>query len=255
MQNNEGSDILYHFYGVMLNNPVTIKDGMNYVKLRMYVSSPLASAEIRFYRSDRTNQQVEPDVWYDDVKTIETNKWVDVYLEVSKFALDGKFAGYKSMCASEGTVGGKIYVDSISLTDVNGTKIVLAGSTISYPGFGNAWNNGATMTDNVVDLPGGTSYACAKITFASPVDVTGKTAILITLRANVAPCRIAMFKHSRTAPDALDYYYDNCPANESVTMTVNISEFVEDGTLKGFMIALWGDAADVNVVIERVVVV
>lgn len=255
MQNNEGSDILYHFYGVMLNNPVTIKDGMNYVKLRMYVSSPLASAEIRFYRSDRTNQQVEPGVWFDDVKTIETNKWVDVYLEVSKFAVDGKFAGYKSMCATEGTVGGKIYVDSISLTDVNGTKIVLAGSTISYPGFGNAWNNGATMTDNVVDLPGGTSYACAKITFASPVDVTGKTAILITMRANVAPCRIAMFKHSRTAPDALDYYYDNCPANESVTMTVNISEFVEDGTLKGFMIALWGDAADVNVVIERVVVV
>ena len=124
MKNNETSDILYHFYGVMLNNPVTIKDGMKYVKLRMYVYSPLASAEIRFYRSDRTNQEVAPGVWFDDVKTIETNKWVNVYLEVSKFAVDGKFAGYKSMCASTGTVGGKIYVDSIALTDKTELKSI-----------------------------------------------------------------------------------------------------------------------------------
>lgn len=111
------------------------------------------------------------------------------------------------------------------------------------------------MTGNFIDLPGGTSYACAKITFASPVNITNETSILITLRANVAPCRIAILKYSRTTTDALDYFYDGCPANESVTMTVNISEFIEDGTLKGFTIALWGDAADVNIVIERVAVV
>ena len=240
---------------ISIKDAIKVKNNFNYIRLRMYVKSSGTNAtELRFYRSDRTNHQVETNVYYDAVANVAVNAWVNVYVPVKSFAINGKVNGIKIGAVGQTSVSG-IYIDDLTITKVQGTEVSLNGSQIGYPGFGNQWNDGTAVTKDYIELTNGGSYSAAKITFAAPVTVTTEKSMVITLSANVKPCRIAIFKYSKTAADVLDYYYDNCPANESVTMTIGISQFVENGVLNGFTIALWGDASGIDVTIEGVIVV
>lgn len=101
---------------VTLKNTLTALEGFNYIKIRMYVEASDSSASFRFYRSDRTNHQVEQGVWFDATSSVETNKWVDVYLNASKFTVDGKIEGFKIGLFASVDV---IYIDSIAITATN----------------------------------------------------------------------------------------------------------------------------------------
>ncbi len=113
-------DMWAHAANITLNNPVTVKDGMNYVRVRVYISYSTENVNLRFYRSDRTNHQVEKDVWSDYEVGVATNGWVNVYLPVSKFAVDGKINGFKFGCFTNTGDNAAIYIDNISITDIIG---------------------------------------------------------------------------------------------------------------------------------------
>ncbi|HBK01888.1 MAG TPA: hypothetical protein DDY77_02505, partial [Clostridiales bacterium] len=169
-------DMFAHAANITLNNPVTVKDGMNYVRVRFYVSySAAESLNLRFYRSDRTNHEVETGVWFDYAADVATNGWVNVYLPVSKFAVDGQISGFKFGCFTNTGDNAEIYIDDITIVDIAGTKATLNGGTVSYPAgipgnpFGCTDSTATTITSDSWEITGGNDYCNAMITFAAPL--------------------------------------------------------------------------------------
>ncbi len=153
---NDENGMESHAASITLNESIIVADGLNYIKVRMYMESTvITSMGLRFYRSDRTNHQVETDVWNDAEATLSANVWTNVYLDVAKFAVDGKIDGFKFGVFTAGDA--TVYIDYISgetnaytLGEViEMDKITASGLVVSTFGLSNIWNinNNYTTTD------------------------------------------------------------------------------------------------------------
>ncbi len=248
-RNNENG-MYAHMASIMLNEAISNKAGFNYIKLRLYASSTAATFSIRFYRSDRTNHQVESNVWMDASADIATNKWVDVYLDASKFMVDGKFSGlYFGVFTSADNA--TLYLDYISGTDAQGEKVDLTGASFKKPSVGNTWCENLTLSGTSFTLTNGTSYSNANLVFAAPVDVTGASYINICLRKS-HNLNVNFFnsqgQHKATCEGENGY-------NEYIVVSLPVADFAVDGTFASISIGAWGDVSDFTLDIAYISVV
>lgn len=263
IRNYNGSmygDMFAHASNITLNSPITVKDGMNYVRVRFYVSySAAESLNFRFYRSDRTKHEVETGVWFDYTTDVATNGWVNVYLPVSNFAVDGKINGFKFGCFTSTGDNAEIYIDDITIVDIAGTKATLNGGTVSYPAGipGNPFDctnsTATTITSDSWEITGGNDYCNAMITFATPLKITTEKSILVRFRMSKTMDSgfIAFFNADKEHKAS---YTDGYPVDDYVTVTLNLSDFATDGELKGLSIGLWGSASNVTVYLDYIAI-
>lgn len=171
--NEEGMNA--HGATVTFNEPLSVQSGLNFVKLRMYAkveSGTLDSLSLRFYRSDRTSHQVEPDVWMDASAAVATNEWVNIYLDVTKFTVGGKVSGFKFGVFTAGDV--TLYIDGYS-GESNAYTLgddMVESAAFSISGapsdFGTVWGTLTSETVQASDL--GVSGASGNVLKLSHVE-------------------------------------------------------------------------------------
>lgn len=242
--NGAYGDMFAHAATVTLDNSVKVRGNMNYVRIRFYASySEAERLNLRFYRSNRTNHQVESDVWFDYSTDIATNEWVNVYLPVASFAVDGKINGFRFGCFTntEGNAA-EIYIDYITITEVRETKADLNGANVVYPLYGNYWCAGVTVEGSAVVLDGGQPFACARINFAQPYTVTSETKIILRIKVSESLKDggfVAIFKRGDEGDGKWQEYRDYSVGKYAM-VEYDLSKFTEDGELKGISFGLFG---------------
>ena len=88
---------------------------MNYIRVRLYVKT--ASAETATIRWNKSNNDTHY-IGYKDIE-IKANEWVNTYLAVTYFAVDGKIDGFKLGYVGQSISG--IYIDDITIVTENYT--------------------------------------------------------------------------------------------------------------------------------------
>lgn len=114
LTNYDGNNMSAHGASITLENALNVGNGFNYLKLRMYLATASDSVTLWLYRSDRAKFNFETNVYFDANPSIKTNKWVDVYLDASKFIVDGKISGFKLAYVGAAMSDLTIYIDYIS---------------------------------------------------------------------------------------------------------------------------------------------
>ena len=221
---------------IVLKNPITVKEGMNFIKIRMYIATNPSAMTVRFNRSDRTLHYEAP------IDTqVTANVWKEVYLNVSDFAVDGKLYGIQ--LGYIGYANSAIYVDDITIVDFAGNKIDLNGTQIGYIGLGNYWHNGETVTGSEIVLDNGSAYCNANLIFATPVTVTNETKIILRIRMSKAMSggMLAFFNSKSEHKASFTDASGAAPVSDYVDVTLNLSDFVEDGQFKSISIGVWGN--------------
>lgn len=261
-RNNE-SGMNAHGADVALNTPITVIDGLNCIRIRMYLdSTAIDSMEIRFYRSDRTNHQVETNVWNDASAMLTANVWTDVYLDVSKFAVDGKITGFKFGVFTAGDA--TVYIDEISVElnaytlgeEMDMDKVSIGGHSLS--GISATWNN--SIEDASIE---GATGKVAKFTNneTTSIQYHGNTITFknaITLGEGFNYIKIRMYIESDdTTTRAVRFYRSDVAAHgdwyRSASIEVNTwtdvyfaaSDFAVDGKISGFKFANFTEGAGV----------
>ncbi len=270
-RNNE-SGMNAHGADVALNTPITVIDGLNCIRIRMYLdSTAIDSMEIRFYRSDRMNHQVETDVWMDASTTLIANVWTDVYLDVSKFAVDGKITGFKFAVFTAGDA--TVYIDGISIElnaytlgeEMDMDKVSIGGHSLS--GISATWNN--SIEDASID---GASGKVAKFTNNETTSIqyhgntiTFKNAITLGEGFNYIKIRMYIESDDTTTREVRFYRSDVTSHGDwfrSTSIEVNTwtdvyfvaSDFAVDGKISGFKFANFTAGAGV-VYIDSIAIV
>lgn len=243
---------------IMFNNPLSMVDGYNFIKLRVYVAADsTASPSFRFYRSDRTNHQVEKDVWWDAERTLSANEWTDLYLNVSTFAVDGKLEGFR-FAILEPTNFEALYIDSVSIElnaytlgdEIDMDAITLGKIGVVVGGISHAWNYGIV---DASEIEGATGKVAQSNNGTNNLQYHGNTITLNTFIVygegfNYIKVRMYFKADDDTARTFRFYKYDetdNGRYANAITLTVNTwtdvyldaSKYVVDGKIEGFLFA------------------
>ncbi len=245
--------------GITLNlaNPITVKEQMKYIRMRVYVKSSLSEVTLHF---DNVNVTTNDNYWNKPANqaTVATNQWVNIYLGIGEYMNDGKFSSIKILNRTiEGISGTEYYIDDITIVDIAGTKATLNGGTVSYPAgipgnpFGCTDSTATTITSDSWEIAGGSDYCNAMITFATPLKITTEKKIFVRFRMSKAMNSgyIAFFNVNKEHKAS---YEDGYPVDDYVTVTLTLSDFATDGELKGLSIGLWGSASNVTVYLDYI---
>lgn len=255
---NDESGMNAHMASITLNEPIYNKAGLNYIKLRMYASSSADTFSLRFYRSDRTSHQVEPDVWMDASANIDTNKWVDIYLDASKFMVDGKFSGLYFGVFTTGD--STLYLDYVS-GEINAYALddvldfdKLSLTTIGNFGLSDMWNKsiqdasvieGATVKVAKFSNNGGNmQYHGTSITLNTPVTVTEDMHYikvrLYVQSTDLQTYALRFYRADRAAHgDGVDLDIGGLATNQWIDVYLDMARFVVNGKLESFRMASW----------------
>lgn len=260
-----------------LANGITVKDGFNYVKLRVYVKSTYDEVPLHFW-----NITKEPTGYTDGctVKTVVANAWANVYLNVADFVAGGKFTGLKfgyvgydlkvDLLASYvcvdyvALVGAKTAVEYNVGTEFEMTKANFEMSNSENPGyvvgFG-MWSKILTAADTDEFVEGGngnivrfqrnySDYEGARILFNDPVKVTEdikfvKLRMFVkskneTLSENIK-IRFYEIGHANHWEGTLtDVNINETTVNQWVEVYIDASKLAVNGQIDGFSFAVYG---------------
>lgn len=255
-------DMYAHGASVSLNDSLTVKDGMNYVRVRFYVSySAAESLNFRFYRSDRTSHEVETGVWFDYTADVATNGWINVYLPVSKFAVDGQINGFKFGCLSNTGDNAEIYIDDITIVTENyalGEEIDMTNENVNTSALsvGGMWDmpaafiksgaegyiDGGSGNELKLTLNSNNFNSGITLNLANPIAVKEQMKY-ICMRVYVKSSLSEVTLHFDNVNVTTNDNYWNKPANQ-VTVATNrwvniylgINEYMNDGKFSSIKI-------------------
>lgn len=240
---------------INLNSPIVVKDGMNYIRVRMYVKTSSAeSATIRWNKSDNDTHYIG----YKDIE-IKANEWVNTYLAVSYFAVDGKIDGFKLGYVGQSISG--IYIDDITIVTENytmGDLIDMSSENVatSALSIGGIWDmpaafigsgaegyiDGGSGSELKLTLNNGNYNSGITLNLANPLTVSEQMKY-ICMRVYVKSSLSEVTLHFDNVNVTTTDNYWNKPANQAtvaanqwVNIYLVINEYVNDGKISSIKI-------------------
>lgn len=258
-----------HGMSLTLNNPLTVSEGMNYIKLRMYVeSSAFETFSFWFLRSDRASFGPDASGNYNDATaSIATNKWTSMYVDVSKLAVDGKIEKfYLAAWTNDGNA--KIYLDYVAVVEDTyelGQKLDVTGFKRGSEILSSAvWNASATS-----EIPAGAELSQAlKLSggiFQHTVDIDINNPISVAKNMNYI--KVHMYVEStsdtflfqfmssdNTGIDGSKFVSKTIASNSWQDVYLDVSKFAVDGKINGFFFLPWTQDADAVIYINYIAI-
>ena len=240
---------------INLNSPIVVKDGMNYIRVRMYVKTSSAeTATIRWNKSDNDTHYIG----YKDIE-IKANEWVNTYLAVSYFAVDGKIDGFKLGYVGQSISG--IYIDDITIVTENytmGDLIDMSSENVatSALSIGGIWDmpaafigsgaegyiDGGSGSELKLTLNNGNYNSGITLNLANPLTVSEQMKY-ICMRVYVKSSLSEVTLHFDNVNVTTTDNYWNKPANQAtvaanqwVNIYLVINEYVNDGKISSIKI-------------------
>ena len=240
---------------INLNSPIVVKDGMNYIRVRLYVKT--ASAETATIRWNKSNNDTHY-IGYKDIE-IKANEWVNTYLAVTYFAVDGKIDGFKLGYVGQSISG--IYIDDITIVTENytmGDLIDMSSEnvTTSALSIGGIWDmpaafigsgaegyiDGGSGSELKLTLNNGNYNSGITLNLANPLTVSEQMKY-ICMRVYVKSSLSEVTLHFDNVNVTTTDNYWNKPANQAtvaanqwVNIYLVINEYVNDGKISSIKI-------------------
>lgn len=240
---------------INLNSPIVVKDGMNYIRVRLYVKT--ASAETATIRWNKSNNDTHY-IGYKDIE-IKANEWVNTYLAVTYFAVDGKIDGFKLGYVGQSISG--IYIDDITIVTENytmGDLIDMSSEnvTTSALSIGGIWDmpaafigsgaegyiDGGSGSELKLTLNNGNYNSGITLNLANPLTVSEQMKY-ICMRVYVKSSLSEVTLHFDNVNVTTTDNYWNKPANQAtvaanqwVDIYLVINEYVNDGKISSIKI-------------------
>ena len=240
---------------INLNSPIVVKDGMNYIRVRLYVKT--ASAETATIRWNKSNNDTHY-IGYKDIE-IKANEWVNTYLAVTYFAVDGKIDGFKLGYVGQSISG--IYIDDITIVTENytmGDLIDMSSEnvTTSALSIGGIWDmpaafigsgaegyiDGGSGSELKLTLNNGNYNSGITLNLVNPLTVSEQMKY-ICMRVYVKSSLSEVTLHFDNVNVTTTDNYWNKPANQAtvaanqwVNIYLVINEYVNDGKISSIKI-------------------